>query len=183
MGKKTVNFTTSTRAKSLNGMQRDNFRSDWLGNAHDFERVSETTAYSNHIKNSELETRELFEWETEYIPLERQTDLVTPLHENPLTRSTDGPKNEERHKPEVNLDPEPSSSDLSSKTSSSESIPKKKKHNMNKECRKHHKDDLSDPSSSNYSDSSDDSDYRRKQRKKKKQIMRKFNWKVAYDSV
>ena len=36
---------------------------------HDFERVSEMTAYSNHIKNSELETRECFERETENIPI------------------------------------------------------------------------------------------------------------------
>ena len=46
------------------------------------------TAYSNHIKNSELETGEVFERENENIPLTRQKDMVTPLHENTLTRST-----------------------------------------------------------------------------------------------
>ena len=51
------------------------------------------TAYSNHIKNYELETREVFERETENIPLKRQTYLVTPLHDNPLTRSKDSSKN------------------------------------------------------------------------------------------
>ena len=52
-----TDFVTSTRAKSLNGTQRDNFRDDRLGYTHDFERASETTSYSNHIKNSELKTR------------------------------------------------------------------------------------------------------------------------------
>ena len=89
---------------------------------HDFERVRKTTAYSNHIKNSELETREVFERETENIPLTRQTDLVTPLHDNPLTWSMDSSKHSEMYEPEANLDQEPSSSDLSSKTSSSDSI-------------------------------------------------------------
>ena len=37
---------------------------DWLGKTHDFETMSETTAYRNHIKNSEIETREVFEQET-----------------------------------------------------------------------------------------------------------------------
>ena len=59
-----------------------------LGYTHDFEITSETIAYSNHIKNYELETREVFDWETENIPLTRQTYLVTPFHENPLTRVT-----------------------------------------------------------------------------------------------
>ena len=55
-------------------------------------KQNETTAYSNHIKNYELETREVFERETENIPLKLQMDLVTPSHENPLTRSTDSSK-------------------------------------------------------------------------------------------
>ena len=76
-----------------------------LGYTHDFEITSKTIAYSNHIKNSELETREVFEQDTENISLTRQTDLVTPLHENPLTQSMDSSKNEERHEPEVNPDP------------------------------------------------------------------------------
>ena len=105
MGKQNIDFSPSTRAKSLNRTLKDNFRADWLGNTHDFERVSEMAAYSNHIMNSELETREVFERETENIPLTRQTYLVTPLHDNPLTRSTDSSKNEERHKLEVKPDP------------------------------------------------------------------------------
>ena len=94
-------------------MKRENLNGDWLASSHGFERVSETTAYSNHIKNSELETRQVFEREniqTENIPLTRQTDFVTPLHDNPQTRSTEIPKNaHEADKPDsmVNPDPEP----------------------------------------------------------------------------
>ena len=64
---------------------------------HDFETMSETTSYINHIKNSELETKEFFERETENIPQTQQTDLVTTLNNNPLTLSTDSSKHEERH--------------------------------------------------------------------------------------
>ena len=63
-----IDFTPSTRAKSLNGTQREKFRDARLGYTHNFERMSETTACSNHIKNYELETREVFERETENIP-------------------------------------------------------------------------------------------------------------------
>ena len=64
-GKDNIAFAPSTRAKSLNGMQRDNFKVYWLGYTHDFERVSKTTEYSNHIKNSELETKEVFDLESD----------------------------------------------------------------------------------------------------------------------
>ena len=63
------------------------------------------------------------------------------------------------HEPEVNTDPEPSSSD-SAETSSSNSREKKKKSKKKKKCCKHRQDDLSDPSLSDVSDSSDDSHYR-----------------------
>ena len=57
------------------------------------EKGSKTKAYSNHIKKSELETRNVFERETIQtvnIPLTQQPDFVTPLTENiPQTRSTD----------------------------------------------------------------------------------------------
>ena len=56
-------------------------------------------------RKSELETREVFERETENIPLTRQTYLVTPLYDNPLTRSTDSSNNEERHEPKANSEP------------------------------------------------------------------------------
>ena len=100
-----LNFSPSTRAKSLNGTRRYNFRGVRLGYTHDFERMSKTTAYRIHIKNAELITGEVFERETENIPLTRQTDLATTLNDNPQTRSTNSSKNEERHEPEVKLEP------------------------------------------------------------------------------
>ena len=59
-----IDFSTSTRANILNGLLRDTERDDRLGYTHNFETMSETTAYCNHINNSELETREVFERET-----------------------------------------------------------------------------------------------------------------------
>ena len=109
--KPNIAFTLSTRDKSSNGTGRDKLKAEWLASRHDLEKASKKIAYSNHIKNSELETRELFEQETGNITLTRQTYLVTPLHENLLRRSTDSLKNEESHETEVNPDPEPSSSD------------------------------------------------------------------------
>ena len=58
----------STKAKRFSGTQKDNISPSRLGYMHDFETMSETTAYRNHIKNSEPETREVFEQETENIP-------------------------------------------------------------------------------------------------------------------
>ena len=105
------------------------------------------------------------------IQLTQPTDselLTRPTDFELLTRPTDFlEKNEKDHEPEVNPDPEPSSSD-SSDTSSSDSRVKKKKIKKKKKRRKHRKDESSDPSSSDNSDSSDDSYYRRKQCKKKK---------------
>ena len=49
-----IDFGTSTRAKSLNGLWRDTERNDWVGYTHDFVTMSEMTDYRNHIKNSEL---------------------------------------------------------------------------------------------------------------------------------
>ena len=62
-----LDFSPSTRAKSLSGAQKDNFSTFRLGYRHDFETMSETTAYRNYIKNSELETREFFEQDNENI--------------------------------------------------------------------------------------------------------------------
>ena len=105
--------------------------------------MSETKAYRNHIKNSKLETREVFEQET-WIPENIQrtlpTEVVTRLDYNQLTRSTDSSKHEETHEPEENPNPEPTSSDLS-ETSSLDSRAKKKKHKKKKKRRKHRKDD------------------------------------------
>ena len=88
-----------------------------------FETMNETTAYRNHIKNNEIETREVFERETlspKNIQRTLPTDIVTRLDDNQLFF------HEETHELEVNLEPEPSSSD-SSETFSSDSRAKKNK--------------------------------------------------------
>ena len=79
-----------------------------LGYTHDFETMREMTAYGNHIKNLEIETREVFEQET-LIPQNIQRTLpmniVTRLDNNQLTRSTDSSKHEKTYDSEVNPDP------------------------------------------------------------------------------
>ena len=81
----------------MNGLWVDMERDGRLGYAHDFETMSETTAYRNHIKNSELETREVFEretWSSENIQRTLPTDMETRLDNNQITRSTDSSKHE-----------------------------------------------------------------------------------------
>ena len=80
-----LDFAPSNRGKSLSRTRKDNFSPSSLGYTHDFETMSKTTAYHNHIKNYELKTRGVFDRETENIPYTRQTDLVTTLNDNPLT--------------------------------------------------------------------------------------------------
>ena len=106
-----LDFALSTRAESLSGTRKDNLSPSRMGYTHDFETTNKTTAYLDHIKNYELETREVFEQETENIPQTRQTYLVTTLNKNPPSRSTDSLKHEKRYKPEVKPDLEPSSPD------------------------------------------------------------------------
>ena len=92
-----LNFATATRAKNLNGLRRGTERDDRLEKMHNFESMSETTAYRNHIKNSEIETREIFERET-LIPSNIQQTLPmnieTWLDNNQMTWSTDSSKHE-----------------------------------------------------------------------------------------
>ena len=59
-----LDFVTATRAKNCNGLRKGTEMDDRLGYTHDFETMRETTAYRNHIKNPEIEIREVFEWET-----------------------------------------------------------------------------------------------------------------------
>ena len=89
---------------------------------------------------------------------------MTRLDEKQMTRSENSSTRSENHGPKVNLDPDPSSSDLSDSLSS-DLAPKNKK---SKKRHKHRKVDSSDPSSSDDSDSSEESHYRHKQRKDKK---------------
>ena len=71
---------------------------DRLVKTHDFEIMSETTAYRNHIESSEIETRVVFEpetWSPKNIQQTLPTYMVTRLDNNQLTRSTDSSKHEE----------------------------------------------------------------------------------------
>ena len=56
-----LEYISANRTKKFNRLQKSADRDDWLGYTHDFETMSNTTAYRNHIKNSEIETREVFE--------------------------------------------------------------------------------------------------------------------------
>ena len=78
--------------------------------------MSKTTDLRNHNKNSEIETREVFERETpnpENIQQTLPMKFEIRLNNNQITRSIDSSKHEKTYKLEVNLDPEPSPSDLS----------------------------------------------------------------------
>ena len=95
----------------------------------EIETISEKLAYRKFIKDSEFETRELFEQKN----IERKTIgnienwlEMTRLDKNQMNRSVNSSKCSEKHEPEVNLDPDLSSSD-SSDSSLSDSSPKKKK--------------------------------------------------------
>ena len=165
-----LDYISATIPKKCNGLRRSTDRDDRLGYTHDFETMSETAAYCNHIKNSEIEIREVFEREMlspENIKRTLPMHTATQLDNNQLTRSTDSSKHEEMYEPEVNPDPEPSSSD-SSETSSSNSREKKKKITKKKKRCKHRKDDSSDPYLSDNSDCSDESHYIRNQCSNKK---------------
>ena len=78
---------------------------DRLGYTHNFETMSKMTAYRNHIKNSEIETREVFEMETsspEKIQRTLPMNILTRLDNNQLTGSTYSSKHEKTHEPKVN---------------------------------------------------------------------------------
>ena len=164
-----LDVIVATIIDNCNGIWRRTTREDRMAHTHDIETTSETTAYRNHIKNSEIETRNVFERETSNKNIENIVTRLdkTQLDNNKMTRSTDSSKISEMHELEVNPDPETSSSD-SLESSSSDSRARKKKRTKKKKRRKHRKDDPSDPSSSDDYDSFDDSHYRRKQRKNKK---------------
>ena len=80
-----IDFATSTIKKNLNGLWRGTERDDRLGYTDDFETMSKTKAYCNHIKNSEIETREDFEQETSSPQNIQRTipiDIVTQLDDS-----------------------------------------------------------------------------------------------------
>ena len=70
--------------------------------------MNKATSYRDHIKDSEIETRKVFELETaspENIQQTLPMNFETHLDNNQLTRSTDISKHEETHEPEVKTDP------------------------------------------------------------------------------
>ena len=66
---------------------------------HDVETMSETTAYRNHIKDSEIETRKVFERETLNKNIENIVTQLdnTRLDNNQITRSIDSSKHSETY--------------------------------------------------------------------------------------
>ena len=70
---------------------------------------------------------------------------MTQLDVKQMTRSENSSTRSKKLKPKVNLDPDPSSSDLLD-SSSSDLAPKRKEVKKEKKCRKHRKDNSSDPS-------------------------------------
>ena len=151
--------SVATRVVDQDGIWRTTYRDVRTTPTYgEIETMSEKLAYRKFIKDSEFETREVFERENiENIA----TRLEMTQLDNQVNRSVDSSKRSKTHEPEVNLDSDPSSSD-SLDSSSSDSRAKKKKSKKRKKRRKHRKDDSSDPSLSNDSDSFYDSHYRRK---------------------
>ena len=75
----------------------------------DVETINEKLAYRKFIKDSEFETREVFEQEN--IECENIENIGTPLETNRLddqmTWSVNSSKRREKQEPEMNLDPDP----------------------------------------------------------------------------
>ena len=149
----------ATRVENSNGIWRRTYRDDSMAHTHDVETMRKTTAYCNHLRNPEIETRKNLERETSNESIENIVTQLdkTRLDNNQMTRSTDSSKHSKTYELGSNSDPEPSLYDSSE---SSDSRARKKKRTKKKKCPKHQKDDSSDPSSSDDSDSSDDSNYR-----------------------
>ena len=137
----------TTSIDKSNGIWRRTDRDDRMAHTHDVETMSETTAYRNHIKNSKIETRKVFERETSNKNIENIVTRLdkTLLDNNQMTQSTDSSKRSKKLDKEVNPDPEPSLYDLS-ESSSSDSRARKKKRTKKKKRRNHRKDDSSEPS-------------------------------------
>ena len=71
----------ATRIDNSNGIWGRTERDDRMAHTHDVENMSETTAYRNHIKNSEKETDDVFERETLNETIE---NIVTRLDKTQL---------------------------------------------------------------------------------------------------
>ena len=108
-----LDVIVTTRIENSDGIWRRTARDDMIAHTHDIETISEKIAYLKHIRYLEFETREVLERETSKTNIENiVTELdKTRLDNNKMTLSTDSSKHSETHEPEVNPDPEPSSSD------------------------------------------------------------------------
>ena len=102
-----IDSITANRVMYRDGIRRPTDRDVRMTPTHvDVETMSEMLAYRKFIKDSEFETREVFEQENiENIGTWLET---TRLDKNKMTRSVDSSKRREKHKPEVNPDPEQS---------------------------------------------------------------------------
>ena len=75
----------------------------------DVESICVKLAYRKFIKDSEFETREVFERENIENIGNIETRLeTTRLEKNQMTRSVNSSKRKEKQEPEMNLDPDPS---------------------------------------------------------------------------
>ena len=79
-----------------------------MAHTHDVETMSKTTAYRNHINNSEIETRKVLKRETSNKKMETIVTQLdkTRLDNNQMNRSTESSKHSKICKLVSNLDPE-----------------------------------------------------------------------------
>ena len=82
-----IDGIVSTRIDNYNGIWRRTYRDDRMAHTHDVETMSKTTAYHNHIKNLEIETRNVFERETSNENIENFVARLdkTQLENNQMT--------------------------------------------------------------------------------------------------
>ena len=81
----------STRIENLDRIWRRTDRDDRMAHTHDIETISEKIAYRKNIRDSEFETRNVFERETSNKNIENIVTQLdkTRLYNNKMTRSTD----------------------------------------------------------------------------------------------
>ena len=103
------NGSVATRLLDQERIWRITDRDDRTTPTHgDIETISEKLAYRKFIKDSEFETREVFERENIENIGNIGTRLdKTRLDKNQMTRSGNSSKLSKNHEPEVNLDPDP----------------------------------------------------------------------------
>ena len=104
-----LDVIVTTRIENSNGIWRRTDRDNRMAHKHDVETMSETTAYRNHINNSEIETREVFERETSNQNIENIVTQLdkTRLENNQTTQATGSSKHNKTYELGSNLDPEP----------------------------------------------------------------------------